>query len=382
MIVQHHHSRAGWQRYLFLLLLILLTPVARAQEGPPELRGLWVNAWSRGLRSKAEVTNMIAAARKARLNTLFVQVRRRGDALYETDLAPRCPVIPQGFDPLAEVLRQAGAAGLEVHAWLPMMAVWSTQAGKTAPAGHVFRTHPEWITWSKAGRPMRLSDGAEGVYLDPGVPEVQDHLESILLDLARRYPDLDGIHMDYIRYPGASWGYHPVSVKRFKDETALTPTGSPAAFQAWKARQVTDLVTRIKTSLSEKHPGVLLSAAVFANRSDAVTSRSQEWHRWMALGLVDFVCPMNYATKTETFTTHSRSAIRLPGSPAYVGIGSYNKSVAATVAQARLLRNLGAQGMLFYDYAHSPVSLWQNLADKVFHQPAQTPWEGNATAAG
>src|SRR5438874_2066018 len=56
-----------------------------------EMRGLWVARWS--LKSPAAVHNIVAAAKRTHINTLFVQVRGRGDAWYHTDLEPRAEAL-------------------------------------------------------------------------------------------------------------------------------------------------------------------------------------------------------------------------------------------------------------------------------------------------
>src|SRR5688572_19219181 len=74
---------------LLLPLVLAFGVVAGAQgQDPPELRALWVDAFHEGIRSPAEADTLIAAARRANINTLIVQVRRRGDALYTKTVEP------------------------------------------------------------------------------------------------------------------------------------------------------------------------------------------------------------------------------------------------------------------------------------------------------
>lgn len=363
-----------------LVLLAFLAAPCRAAE--PELRGMWVNSWGRGLRSPAEITNMVSAAKRGRLNALFVQVRRRGDALYESQVVPKSDVVPPGFDPLSETLRQARAAGLEVHAWLPLMPAWSGRAGLAPPPGHILRRHPEWATASKSGKRMALSDGAEGVYLDPGIPGVRAEMVAVVEDIVKGYPELDGIHLDYVRYPATEWGYNPQAVARFKAETGHTPTGNPAAFDAWRREQVTRLVEQIADSMKRIAPEMRLSAAVYADRADAYSHRFQDWGAWMRDGLVDFVCPMNYATAHATFDRRAKEALNRPGAPAYIGVGAWNKPVASALRQAKSARAMGAGGLLFYDYANTRPEFWAALAKDVFTVPSATPWAKVGSAGG
>src|SRR3972149_5647094 len=85
----------------------------------PEIRALWVVRTS--MTSEAAIRAMVTAAHASGFNTLFVQVRGRGDAYYASRVEPRADALSQEnrrFDPLAVVLHEAKAAGLGVHAWI------------------------------------------------------------------------------------------------------------------------------------------------------------------------------------------------------------------------------------------------------------------------
>src|SRR5207244_2287286 len=67
---------------------------------PPELRAVWVDAFHDGFKTPQQVDDLVAWARDANLNALFVQVRRRGDAYYLKSFEPRAedPDLAPGFD--------------------------------------------------------------------------------------------------------------------------------------------------------------------------------------------------------------------------------------------------------------------------------------------
>jgi len=86
---------------LAALLVAALPQAARAVDDRPEVRAVW---WmpSTGIRSPAETAELVAAAKRAHLNTLIVQVRRRGDALYLKGVEP--PVDDPAYDPAFDAL--------------------------------------------------------------------------------------------------------------------------------------------------------------------------------------------------------------------------------------------------------------------------------------
>src|SRR5688500_2181106 len=123
------------RRGLAAAILLLASSASLLAQDPPELRALWVDAFHEGIRSAREADELVAAARRANLNTLIVQVRRRGDALYTKGVEPPLddPAFDPSFDALAYIVDAAHRAGLEVHAWVNAMPVWRDEAPPKDP---------------------------------------------------------------------------------------------------------------------------------------------------------------------------------------------------------------------------------------------------------
>jgi len=263
--------------------------------GTPQYRALWVDAFHDGIKSPAQVEKLVADAHRANLNALMVQVRKAGDAYFNQSDEPRAADIkgPADFDPLAYVIRLAHGANprIEVHAWLNTF--FAGQSSK------VYLEHGD--SWGN-----RADDGSAGGYLDPGVPEVQVYTHRVFMNVARNY-DVDGLHMDFVRYPGSAWGYSPESLSLFKLETGAQSVPSPSdeAWQAWRRARVTDFVRDLHDDLKKENPAVKLSGALicFGNGPQtaaewtgtaAYRSVFQDWASWLAKGYLDFGVPMNY----------------------------------------------------------------------------------------
>lgn len=114
------------------LLALAVLAQSSAPAASPEVRALWVDGFHAGIRSAREVAELVEIAKSAHLNTLIVQVRRRGDALYTGGLEPVLddPNYDPAFDGLRSVLDQAHAAGLRVHAWINATPVWRRGAAQ------------------------------------------------------------------------------------------------------------------------------------------------------------------------------------------------------------------------------------------------------------
>ena len=371
-----------------LASLAPFTVTAAAQgavSDPPEVRALWVDAFHEGIRSQAEVDALVAAARRAHLNTLFVQVRRRGDALYLKGIEPALddPAYDPCFDGLAAILDAAHRAGLEVHAWVNAMPAWRDEA-PPRDARHVFNRHgpaaagaDNWFTSSPSGN----HKFPVGYFLDPGHPAAAAYLADIYLNIVRNYA-VDGIHFDYIRYPetderlprGAGVGYNAVSLARFQRETGHPGTPDPAdeGWMHWRRTQVTNLVRRISIEAKDINPRIKISGALIPwgappsgeNDFDDVAPMQrvfQDWHRWLKDGFIDLAVPMNYATETDArvrawFDGWIRWEKRhAHGRHLAVGLGAYRNTPEGTLSQiARARREddgRSVNGVSFFSYA-------------------------------
>jgi uncharacterized lipoprotein YddW (UPF0748 family) len=333
----------------------------------PEYRALWVDAFHDGMKSPAQVEKLVADAKRANLNTLIVQVRKRGDAYFNKSIEPRATDIggPRDFDPLDYLLRLTHAASprIEVHAWVNVYF-----AGLTSL---VYSMHGD--QWGTA-----TNDGATGGFLDPGVPEVDIYLQRIFVDLARNY-DIDGLHLDYVRYPGQTWGYSPSAVELYKLQTGVTRTPGPADFnwQAWRRARVTAFVRDLSHELKEEKPSLKLSGALICygggpldrpgwDATSAYTSVFQDWRGWLVAGYLDFGVPMNYDSEWSSrekdwfgrwlaFEKDSGFANRV-----VIGVGAFLNYPEDTLAQIRRVlatstRGNRVLGVAIYSYGSTSV---------------------------
>lgn len=363
-------------------------PRVAAQDG--ELRALWVLRTS--LESPESIRRMVSSAAANGFNTLFVQVRGRGEAYFNDGLELRAAALTRqvpGFDPLAETLRQAGERGLRVHAWVNVNLVAS--AGELPAArDHVIYQHPEWLMVPRElaadflridarspeylGRLARWTrannNRVEGLYASPLHPDATAHLAGLVRDLVARYP-VDGIHLDYVRYPGADFDYSRGGLDRFRSDLrarlsggdrarvdrieAIDPfaylTEYPEEWRLFRQSQLTALVTRLRSSVKAEKVSAIVSAAVVPDVDIALRDKLQDWRTWIDNGFLDALCPMAYTTEPSQFAQQIASARALAGGrPVWAGIGAYRLPVSATIDNIATARRLGANGIILFSY--------------------------------
>ena len=261
---------------------------------------MWVTIWSSSTPDK--VNNIINTAYKYKFNKIFLQVRYRGDALYFPNLNDsthannegRCYILANtNFDPLKYAIYKAKSKNIEIHAWVPIFVVTPHDLSKISDK-HVYYKHKEWLTCNQQGEAMTYNSH-EGAFLDPGVHAVQKYTLDILQDIATNY-NVDGIQLDYIRYPDSIYGYNPKAITNFEKSNY-------SDFEKWKQSQINSFVNKAFIMLKNINPKLQISAAVFGNQYKAINKFSQNWKQWIGDNYIDKVYVMAYNTSDDSFRT-------------------------------------------------------------------------------
>jgi uncharacterized lipoprotein YddW (UPF0748 family) len=352
----HDINISAMLRIIFLSLC-LSVPAAGMVE---EARGVWVCPWE--LNSPGDVSVVVETAKEAHLNAIFYEVRYRGDALYTPNRyvdtypnpEPRSPHLAgtdPGFDPLAELIAEAHAAGIQVHAWVTTFVALNEKT--PTPEGHPAVEHPEWLARTKSGGKLDVYNMA---WLDPGLPEVQDYLYNVFMDIVVNY-DIDGLHLDYVRYSDGGALYNDEALERFEKETGLSASDS-SALDDWRREQITRFVERLNNGIKREKPDVQLSAAVFAVRvSKARNECRQDWTTWLEQGIVDFVVPMAYSRDAETVNKWVADGVSVKNTRyLYAGLWSLvdgggdptSETYSAITDRINASRKAGADGIILY----------------------------------
>jgi uncharacterized lipoprotein YddW (UPF0748 family) len=401
---------------LLLLLVCVAVPVPAGaadhlrEEPAQQMRALWVDATNGGLHTAAEIDELLNNAGRGGINTLFVQMRRHGDALYNRSVEPRsaAPELAPAdqLDPLQYLLDRAHTSGIRVHAWLVIGVACRDRDPLRGHPQHLCSAHgpgvPDPERWTTATyRGEQVGD------LDYGHPTAVQYLEHIVQELLRAYPTLDGVHYDFVRYSGATYGYNQVSLDRFRAAYGRPadqrPLPDDPQWQQWRRDRVTELVRRLYIRIKAVNWRVQVSAATITwggagsgpddwGASAASGRVFQDWRAWLDEGILDFAVPMHYFAESSTqqrgwYDSWLRWDREHAGRRAIVpGVGAWLNSPEQNIGQAARAilpdeQGRALAGVSLYAY-HLPVAgsnddrrraFMDLLRSTVFAHPAAPP---------
>jgi uncharacterized lipoprotein YddW (UPF0748 family) len=358
----------------WLLSVILHVWVVQAFPSPlpsvlppkTEVRAVWVTTaaaldWphvSGKAAQRESLRRLVHDLYKAHFNTIYFQVRPRGDALYRSRYEPWAEALSgtlgkdPGWDPCAFILEEAHALGMEVHGWFNVFKVRGPNAVVHTTPEHPSLKFAQWCA---------QRDGE--LWLDPGRPEIRSYLVNVALDLIRNY-DLDGINFDFIRYPGHN----------FPDSATYRQYGNGIGRDDWRRNNITAFVRQFAEQAGRIKPSLKIGSSPFGVwRSDANNDRRgsyywvyQDSYSWLQHKWHDYLSPQVYwyigkRTGEPDFAEVVRGWGELTaGRHIYVGIGAYRSGIRSQLGSyIDTCRSAGSAGHTFFRWADiaSPSSV-------------------------
>ena len=319
---QDQDVAAGGETAVFLPTL--LANNTTAPNPMVEFRGVWVTRFdwtSYGQPADpAQIDEIVQNVASAGFNAIFFQVRGIADAYYTPGLEPWADRVSGVYgqppdplwDPLATMIEKAHAAGIQVHAYMNVYPVWNggsfcdtpPEASVTpTPLYHLLLAEHGSTDGKPNGLIWNTSDEVNcDAYLrgTPASMFLDDHLIAVGQDLVTRY-DIDGLHLDHIRYGGVTTSCDPVSEGRYGGDCF-----SGNDYAQWQRDQINGTVRRFYDEVVPLKPGLWLSAAVWPiHELDAAwnfpgspqqgnLTYYQDSKAWLASGKIDSISPMIY----------------------------------------------------------------------------------------
>ena len=298
----------------------------------------WLHSYAQSERSaekqKEELRTILDRLQKANINTVLLQTRIRATTIYPSQYEPwdGClsgfPGKSPGYDALQFAIDECHKRGMEVHAWVV-----------TIPVG-------KWNSYGcrqlRKRFPRLIKRIDQDGYMDPEATQTGCYLAEMCREIVQRY-DVDGIHLDYIRYP-ETWKF-----RIGKDQAR---------------GNITRIVEKIHQAVKKEKPWVKMSCSPIGKFDDlsrywshgwnAYTKVAQDAQAWLKDGLMDELFPMMYFRGDQFFPfaidwkEHSYGKIIAPGLGIYFLDPKEGKwNISDITSELYHLRNIG-EGHAFF----------------------------------
>ncbi len=366
---------------IILLITVLINLTFFAQE-KRETRAVWVATnfhldWPPqtydGEIQKLELSNIFSDINNKKLNTIYFQVRSNGTVMFNSSFEPFSPYftgatgIPPNYDPLKLAIKLAHKKGLELHAWVNVMRCFAgTEREILSSQMHIANKHPDWVI-------EYTKNGKTSLWLDPGLPAVREYLINLITEIVRNY-EVDGIHLDFLRYPG----------KNFNDDFSYNLYGNGQNKGEWRRNNLTSFMADLFKSVREIKPYIKIGVTPFgiyknlknAEGTEGYSSVYQDSREWLRLGYIDYAVPQIYWNINDNpkfdilardWTTNSfnRNIV--------LGIAAYKADVKSELSKLiKFSRSIHASGIAFFRYGNIKNYNFKEFQNRSY--PSTLPW--------
>lgn len=332
---------------------------------PVEARAVWLDRGTIvSARSPDGMSAIFDKLKNAGVNVVYFETNNAGFCMYPTKISVQNPETV-GWDPLAAACKEAHKRGMEIHAWLWTFAVGNMRHNPIVNKegdypGPVLSTKD--FSWALArNNGALLPHNTPEYWVDPSNPEARKFVRDLAVEVVSNYP-VDGYQFDYIRYPfnnrGTEMGFDWSGRMKFERETGLNldklDEDTRQVWMAWKIAQVTSFVQDTSAALRKAHPGLRISAAVYAMPKRLRTAAiQQEWETWVANGWVDTLNPMTYVGTAKELATNAGYVRETTEDKALVfpGISIRQLDTAGLIEQMDTSRAIGTLGTTMFAVA-------------------------------
>jgi uncharacterized lipoprotein YddW (UPF0748 family) len=321
------------------------------------LRGAWVTtAASTAMNSRNEIKQCVQTCKANNINNIFIVVYNNGTTCYPSPIMQNLIGVSirpafAGRDPLQEMIEEAHAVNIKVHAWFE----YGFSSSYSANGGAIVQAKPNWAAKDVNGN-LVVKNGFD--WLNAFDPQVQNYMISLFKEVTQNY-DVDGVQGDD-RLPAVPSiaGYDSYTRNLYFTETGFQP---PTNYQDvgwinWRAKKLNAFLKKLRTEVKAIKPNIqfTMSPSVYPF---SLTEYLQDWPTWVDSSYVDAIIPQCYRYDIAAYTsTLAQQKIyhRNPAIPFYPGVlvkaGAVIQSDGFMTQMIQQNRAAGFKGECFFFY--------------------------------
>ena len=341
------------------------------------------SAFNTSEKNISDLIRIIDYLKDANLNTVIMQVRPASDAMYVSNIEPWSSWLTgkQGkapspfYDPLQIAIEEAHKRGMELHAWLNPYRVRLASYNLQLDENNIAVKHPEWV----------LNINGDEI-LNPGIPEVRQHIVNVITDIITHY-DVDAIHFDdYFYLEG---------ITNEDDQTFATYPNGFTVKNDWRRDNVNELLRMIYAKIQEINPRVKFGQSPPGIWKNGVPEGTFGWNvynsifcdavTWFNEQIIDYLAPQlywsfgggqDYGKLAPWWASVSNDRHVYPGLAFYrVGEATFDKTqIGKMVSYNRTNNNI--QGEVYFtanNFDENRGGVTDTLKNNYYKYPALVP---------
>ncbi len=300
-------------KVLLLTIFLSISVLGFSNKPKREMRAVWIatvdnidwpsSKYLSSKKQKEEMVVMLDKLKKAKVNTIFIQVRPSADSFYPSQLEPWSEYLTgvQGknptpyYDPFQFIIEEAHRRCIEVHAWInPYRVTNETNQIKRLAKNHLYNKN----------RKIFVKYGGK-YYFNPGYDETREFLNKVVEDIVMNY-DVDGIHFDDYFYP------YPIHNKEFPDQQTFLKNSRGFNHNEkdnWRRNNVNLIINQLQKTIKSLKPWVQFGVSPFGvwrnkskdpkgSETEAGITNYDDLYadvlKWLKDGSIDYVVPQLY----------------------------------------------------------------------------------------
>ena len=329
-------------------------------------------------RQKGELVAILDSLQALNVNCVMLQTRVRGDVIYPSAIEPFAKALTgvpgkdPGYDALAFAIDECHKRGMQLHAWIVSLPLGKEQYVRAQGKKSLVKRRPQ----------LCCKHNGEW-FMEAGEPATADYLAALVEEIVTRY-DVDGIHLDYIRYPDRPGGY--------TDGALFRRYGKGQRLADWRRANVTNIVRRLYDTVKKHKPWVRVSCAPLGKHDDLLAYSSRGWNarvtvfqdaqEWMRMGIMDALFPMLYFSGNNFYPFVRDWQEQSCGRHVAPGIGTYrllpeygNWDVLELKRQLLTSRSAGCVGSVMFRTRHllDDIKGFTGVYSSIYNRRALVP---------
>lgn len=352
-----------------------------------EFKGVWIRPVEKNI---YEVRRTLDNIKQTGINEIFLETYFHGYTIFPSSVMKEYGITVQNpkflmFDPLKTYVDEAHKRGMKVHCWFESFYVGNSNPNSDESS--ILAVYPSWGNKNLANYDsetyVKHAVEHNGYFLDPANPEVTEFLTKLIQEISQKY-NVDGINLDYTRYPSSqkeevpnyeqsNWGYTEIARNEFLELYEVDPIEikkESVLWQKWNEYRRQKIHNYVKGVREVIPSNKLFSAVIFPDYEICLQTKQQDWAGWSKENLIDAVTPLIMTSDNELFykilkvvkDKISNKTTVLTG----LFVGFLDAEPEDLLRQISVSRGLKSGGVILFDWAHLPNKYQEALKYRVF----------------